>query len=56
MHGRIIRRVLAATVAALAFAGPAAAQTIEQGPSRHHHRRDADVHLQRRGRARRSSA
>ena len=31
MHGRIIS---AAVAALLAFAGPAAAQTIEQGPSR----------------------
>ena len=32
MHGRIIRRAAAAAVAMLAFAGPAAAQTINQGP------------------------
>ena len=34
MQGRIIRRVAAAAVAMLAFAGPASAQTIDQGPSR----------------------
>ena len=34
MQGRIIRRALAAAVAMLAFAGPASAQTIDQGPSR----------------------
>src|SRR5262245_12927375 len=34
MHGRIIRRALAAAVAMLAFAGPASAQTIDEGPAR----------------------
>ena len=33
MQGRIIRRALAATVALLAFAGPAQAQTIDRNGS-----------------------